>query len=128
MMTSGLLLCTMALCQVALLLSRQRLLILKKVFSFPQKLLHSPCQPLWLLDLAAGPSAAVEAAVDPDVPKGGNAGWKEVLCTWVVATAPCLAGNLDIVTPILTEFFLMMYATINLACFLNAVLKQPGFR
>jgi hypothetical protein len=77
-----------------------------------------------------GPTAAAEATAPQgeDVPEGGPAGWKEILVTGVLAALPCLLGNLDAVTPIQTIFFLMMYATVNLACFFLAVMKQPGFR
>jgi potassium/chloride transporter 4/5/6 len=39
-----------------------------------------------------------------------------------------LAGNLDAITPIITMFFLLMYATINVSCFAVAFLGTPGFR
>lgn len=48
--------------------------------------------------------------------------------TWFIASIPCLAGKLDNITPIVTMFFLLMYATVNLACFFLAYLRSPGFR
>lgn len=48
--------------------------------------------------------------------------------TWFIASIPCLAGKLDSITPIVTMFFLLMYATVNLACFFLAYLRSPGFR
>ena len=51
-----------------------------------------------------------------------------LLLTWFVASVPCLAGNLDAITPIITMFFLLMYATINVSCFAVAFLGTPGFR
>jgi len=51
-----------------------------------------------------------------------------LLLTWFVASVPCLAGNLDAITPIITMFFLLMYATINCSCFAVAFLGTPGFR
>ncbi|KAJ8605380.1 hypothetical protein CTAYLR_002390 [Chrysophaeum taylorii] len=48
--------------------------------------------------------------------------------TWLIASFPCLAGKLDAITPIVTMFFLLMYATVNLSCFLLAYLRSPGFR
>ena len=51
-----------------------------------------------------------------------------IIATCIVAVLPCLAGNLDFVTPFVTMFFLMMYATVNFACFMLIVTKSPGFR
>lgn len=48
--------------------------------------------------------------------------------TWFIASIPCLAGKLDAITPIVTMFFLLMYATVNLSCFFLAYLRSPGFR
>jgi solute carrier family 12 (potassium/chloride transporter), member 4/6 len=48
--------------------------------------------------------------------------------TWLLASLPALAGNLDAITPLVTMFFLLMYAGINLSCFLLGFLKSPGFR
>lgn len=39
-----------------------------------------------------------------------------------------LSGNLDFITPFVTMFFLMMYATVNFACFLLIIMKAPNFR
>jgi hypothetical protein len=61
-------------------------------------------------------------------PKRGVAGFREIAITWLLASLPCLAGNLDFITPIQTQFFLMMYATVNLACLLNTFYFSPSFR
>lgn len=53
---------------------------------------------------------------------------RAVLLTVGISATACLAGNLDYITPIITMFFLTMYAAINAACFLSGVLKSPGFR
>eukprot|EP00659_Diplonema_papillatum_P011889 gene11890-18342_t len=53
---------------------------------------------------------------------------KAVLVTCFIAALPCLAGNLDLITPIITMFFLLMYATVNFSCFLITVLESPGWR
>ena len=53
---------------------------------------------------------------------------KAIWMTWFICSLPCLAGNLDFITPIVTMFFVMMYATVNLATFLLCVTKAPGFR
>jgi len=51
-----------------------------------------------------------------------------VVVTWFIASLPCFAGNLTLITPIVTMLFLLMYASINAACFFLAYLKSPGFR
>eukprot|EP01064_Diplonema_japonicum_P032867 TRINITY_DN6300_c0_g1_i1.p1 TRINITY_DN6300_c0_g1~~TRINITY_DN6300_c0_g1_i1.p1 ORF type:complete len:989 (+),score=223.84 TRINITY_DN6300_c0_g1_i1:64-3030(+) len=53
---------------------------------------------------------------------------KAVWLTCFIAALPCLAGNLDAITPIITMFFLLMYATVNFSCFLLTVLRAPGWR
>lgn len=58
----------------------------------------------------------------------GVAGLRELAITWALASVPCLAGNLDFITPIQTEAFLVMYLTINLAAFLNTFYYSPSFR
>jgi potassium/chloride transporter 4/5/6 len=39
-----------------------------------------------------------------------------------------LGGNIDVVAPVITMFFLLCYAFVNLACFLQAWLRDPNFR
>lgn len=53
---------------------------------------------------------------------------KAVVLTWAVSSLPCLAGNLDFITPFITMFFLLMYASINCACFVQAYMRAPGWR
>lgn len=53
---------------------------------------------------------------------------RAILVSWVIASIPCLAGNLDAITPLITLFFLAMYAGINLSCFILGLLKAPSFR
>jgi len=53
---------------------------------------------------------------------------KAVWFTWFLASLPTLSGNLDHITPLVTMFFLLMYAGINLSCFFLSYLKTPGFR
>ena len=57
-----------------------------------------------------------------------QAGTREILTTYVLASLPCLAGNIDNITPIQTMFFLMMYGAINAACLVLTVVKTPDFR
>ncbi|KAA0158790.1 hypothetical protein FNF31_05202 [Cafeteria roenbergensis] len=72
--------------------------------------------------------APADPAKDTSDPTRGVAGLRELAITWVLASLPCLAGNLDMITPIQTEFFLMLYATVNLACFLQTYYYTPSFR
>jgi len=53
---------------------------------------------------------------------------KAIWLTWFIASLPVLAGNLDFITPIITLFFLLMYAGVNLSCFVLSILRAPGFR
>jgi potassium/chloride transporter 4/5/6 len=51
-----------------------------------------------------------------------------VWLTFFIASACCLPGNLTPLTPIITMFFLQMYATINLSCFIMSWVNAPSFR
>lgn len=51
-----------------------------------------------------------------------------VILTCVIAALPCFAGNLDFISPLVTMFMLMMYLSVNMACFVLGVLKTPSFR
>ena len=64
--------------------------------------------------------------VKPSHPDEGPT--RAIWFTWLLASLPTLAGNLDHITPMVTMFFLLMYAGINLSCFLLGFLKSPGFR
>lgn len=77
--------------------------------------------------------ATAEAAADgdgtvEDETHAARMPTRELWLTWFLASLPCLAGNLDAITPPQTIFFLSMYAAINLACFVLSVLKAPSFR
>lgn len=39
-----------------------------------------------------------------------------------------LLGNVDILAPLLSMFFLMLYGFINLACALQTLLRTPNWR
>ncbi|EGB07220.1 hypothetical protein AURANDRAFT_53926, partial [Aureococcus anophagefferens] len=80
--------------------------------------------PRLLAAIASDGALPVLAAFAPPV----DAGWPALALTWFVASIPCLAGELNAITPIVTMFFLLMYATVNLSCFCLAYLKSPGFR
>ncbi|CAN0276469.1 unnamed protein product [Ectocarpus sp. 6 AP-2014] len=64
----------------------------------------------------------------PFAPKPDEEPNKAVYLVWVLASLPCLAGNLDYITPVMTMFFLLMYACVNLSCFVLSILQSPGFR
>ena len=51
-----------------------------------------------------------------------------IFVTYIIATAASLVGNLDHITPLLTNCFLLMYGGINLCCFLLGWINAPGFR
>ena len=53
---------------------------------------------------------------------------RAIWLTWLIASIPTLAGNLDFITPIITMFFLLMYAGCNVSCFFLSVVKSPNFR
>lgn len=53
---------------------------------------------------------------------------KALLVTWFITVAFVLIGNLDMITPIITSFFLMCYMGTNSACFLLDFMKAPNWR
>eukprot|EP00612_Vaucheria_litorea_P007181 CAMPEP_0171472000 /NCGR_PEP_ID=MMETSP0946-20130122/1029_1 /TAXON_ID=109269 /ORGANISM="Vaucheria litorea, Strain CCMP2940" /LENGTH=935 /DNA_ID=CAMNT_0012001577 /DNA_START=34 /DNA_END=2837 /DNA_ORIENTATION=+ len=61
-------------------------------------------------------------------PKADEEPVKSVILTGLIATIPCMSGNLDYISAPITLAFLLMYASINLSCFVLCVLKSPGFR
>ena len=71
---------------------------------------------------------AYTPTTDSGNPPGRNAGWKIIVVMALFALTPCLAGNLDFVVPIITVFYLILYGTVNLACFFMSIRKQPNFR
>lgn len=78
--------------------------------------------------LAAIANDGVIPFLDPFKCPGDVNPTRAVWMTWFIASLPCLAGNLDFITPIVTMFFLMMYTTVNLATLTLCILKAPGFR
>ncbi|KAH3837760.1 hypothetical protein DPMN_111161 [Dreissena polymorpha] len=49
------------------------------------------------------------------------------LCFFIALTMICI-GSLDIIAPIISNFFLMVYAMVNFSCFSASVVNTPGFR
>lgn len=53
---------------------------------------------------------------------------RALLLTVLIAECGVLIASLDLVAPIITMFFLMCYAFVNLACALQSLLKSPSWR
>ncbi len=53
---------------------------------------------------------------------------RAIIVTSLIAQGGILAGDLDTVAPVITMFFLMTYAAVNLACFYEGISKNPSFR
>lgn len=53
---------------------------------------------------------------------------RATILTFLIAQVGVMAGDLDTVAPVITMFFLMTYATVNLACFYESLSKNPSFR
>ena len=53
---------------------------------------------------------------------------KCLLVTFVITVAGVLIGRLDLITPIITQFFLMCYFGVNAACFLLDFMRSPNWR
>jgi potassium/chloride transporter 4/5/6 len=64
----------------------------------------------------------------PFAPRPDEEPIRAVLLTGMIAALPCLAGNLDYIAVIITMFFLLMYGSVNLSCFVLTSLNSPGFR
>eukprot|EP01063_Lacrimia_lanifica_P037684 TRINITY_DN780_c0_g2_i1.p1 TRINITY_DN780_c0_g2~~TRINITY_DN780_c0_g2_i1.p1 ORF type:complete len:969 (+),score=428.67 TRINITY_DN780_c0_g2_i1:45-2951(+) len=120
------------------ILKKEKLVV--TLVAFPHKIVVNlgiimSCVGAGLQCLTGAPRLLSAIANDDTMPilatfktKGSDEPKKAVLLTYVIASIPCLAGNLDLITPIITMFFLMMYATVNSSCFLLEVMKAPGWR
>lgn len=53
---------------------------------------------------------------------------RAVVLTFLIAQIGVMAGDLDTIAPVITMFFLMTYATVNLACFYEGRSHNPSFR
>ena len=53
---------------------------------------------------------------------------RATIVTFVIAQAAIVLGDLDAVAPIITMFFMVTYGTLNLACFLEGITRNPSFR
>ncbi|KAL5261668.1 hypothetical protein ACHWQZ_G007386 [Mnemiopsis leidyi] len=54
--------------------------------------------------------------------------FRALVATFSIATIGCLIGNVDLVAPIITMFFLVCYSCVNLACTLQSLLQAPNWR
>ncbi|MEO5721592.1 MAG: amino acid permease [Chthoniobacterales bacterium] len=50
------------------------------------------------------------------------------ILTFAIAQAGILLRDLDVLAPIITMFFMITYGTLNLACFYEAITKNPSYR
>ena len=53
---------------------------------------------------------------------------RALFCTFCIASIGIAIGNVDYIAPIITMFFLVCYACVNLACTLQSVLRAPNWR
>lgn len=58
----------------------------------------------------------------------GNEPYIATLFTAVLCIGCVIIGNLDLITPTITMFFLLCYAGVNLSCFLLDLLDAPSWR
>jgi len=53
---------------------------------------------------------------------------RATLVTFLIAQSAIFLGDLDVVAPIITMFFMITYGTLNLACFYEGITRNPSFR
>ena len=53
---------------------------------------------------------------------------RAVFLTWIIAQCCVLVGDLDVLAPVITSFFLISYALCNLTAFYLSVTGAPNFR
>ncbi len=53
---------------------------------------------------------------------------RAIVLTFLIAQIGVLAGDLDTIAPVITMFFLMTYAAVNIACFYEGRSRNPSFR
>lgn len=51
-----------------------------------------------------------------------------IILTFAIAQAGVLLGDLNAIAPVITMFFLVTYGTINFACFVESMTKNPSYR
>jgi len=60
--------------------------------------------------------------------QGGGEPRKPLLLTAAICTCCVITGDIDVVAPIITMFFLLCYTAVNLAVLLQGLLKEPNWR
>jgi len=58
----------------------------------------------------------------------GNNDKKMMIISVIIAFCCNLLGSLNMVAPLITDFYLIAYCIINLSCFLSSMSKSPGWR
>ncbi len=53
---------------------------------------------------------------------------RATVLTFAIAQAGVMLGELDLIAPIITMFFMITYGTLNLACFYEGFSRNPSFR
>ena len=53
---------------------------------------------------------------------------RAVLFTWFIAQLTCLFSNLEVISSIISSFFLLSYGSVNLTCLLFDLSRRPNFR
>lgn len=53
---------------------------------------------------------------------------RATVLTFFISQCAVVAGDLDVVAPVITMFFMVTYGTLNLACFMEGITKNPSFR
>lgn len=53
---------------------------------------------------------------------------RAILLTYAIAQGGILLGDLNAIAPIITMFFMITYGTLNLACFYEAITRNPSYR
>jgi potassium/chloride transporter 4/5/6 len=88
-----------------------------------------------LQSLTGAPALLAAIANDEILPifnfiksKEASEPYRAICITLLLCALCCLIGNLDLITPIITMFFLLCYAGVNLSCFLLDLLDAPSWR
>ena len=58
----------------------------------------------------------------------GNEPLRGYVLSFVVGLGCCLVGQLDVIAPIISNFFMISYAATNYACFAASMSESPGWR
>ena len=53
---------------------------------------------------------------------------RAIALTFVISQAAILLGNLDVIAPVITMFFMITYGTLNVASFYEAYTRNPSYR